>query len=156
MINSFKIRKQIKSGILPLIGSGSARMVYDLGNGAVVKVAKDKKGIIQNRTEVRISKKENKVKDPLNVFAVVYDYNTTCSIIIVEKCKEIENMHELQELINGKKTTTYFVLINKIHKKYKLLTGDMEKASSWGLNSKNKPVMIDYGCTYKMFYKYYA
>jgi hypothetical protein len=35
-----------------MIGSGARRIVYDLGNGYVIKVAKSKYGIISNKREV--------------------------------------------------------------------------------------------------------
>jgi hypothetical protein len=48
------IKKMIKGK--RVIGEGSSRVVYDLGNGYVLKVAKSKHGIISNKKEVNIYK----------------------------------------------------------------------------------------------------
>lgn len=44
-----------------IIGSGAKRLVYDLGNGTVLKVAKSKNGIRNNGTEIAIEKVQQKL-----------------------------------------------------------------------------------------------
>ncbi|MCZ8517198.1 hypothetical protein O9H85_33590 [Paenibacillus filicis] len=48
------IRKLIKGK--QVFGEGASRIVYDLGNGYVLKVAKSKKAIKYNKREIRIYK----------------------------------------------------------------------------------------------------
>ena len=50
-----QIKLNIKRGYYRYIGSGSGRQVFDLENGYVVKVAKNKAGIAQNKSEYKIS-----------------------------------------------------------------------------------------------------
>ena len=45
----------MRQGNYIYIGSGSSRNVFDLGNGYVMKVAKNIAGIAQNKSEYRIS-----------------------------------------------------------------------------------------------------
>ncbi|MEW9670083.1 hypothetical protein [Ammoniphilus sp. 3BR4] len=49
-----RVRKIIKQK--KLLGAGRRRVVYDMGKGKVLKVAKDKKGIRFNKSEVKIYK----------------------------------------------------------------------------------------------------
>ena len=44
--------------------------------------------------------------------------------------------------------------MQRLKNKYKLLLGDFEKASSWGI-IKGRPVIIDYGFTRYVERKYY-
>ncbi|HHX11997.1 MAG TPA: hypothetical protein GX731_04185, partial [Clostridiales bacterium] len=48
IIDFDSIIMNIGKGNYQFIGSGSGRRVYDLGNGYVVKVAKNNRGIAQN------------------------------------------------------------------------------------------------------------
>lgn len=48
--DSVKKKKQTKTK--KIIGSGARRVVYDLGNGFVLKVARSKDGVISNQREV--------------------------------------------------------------------------------------------------------
>jgi len=59
-----EISLNIKRRYYKFIGIGSGRIVYDLENGYVVKVANNNKGIAQNKTEYKIS-----LSDNTNLFA---------------------------------------------------------------------------------------
>jgi len=152
MIDFRELRKKLKS--LPFIGEGSARKVYDLGNGKVAKVAINEKGNAQNRVEVRISKKDSKSEKPLNIFTQVFFHNSAFSIIIVEKCNQVKNLYEVKKLIDTEEAA-YYKLMNEIERRYNLISNDLDKKSSWGMNSQNQPILIDYGFTRQVWQKYY-
>jgi hypothetical protein len=66
-----------------LIGSGGTRIVYNLGNGYVLKFAKSKKGILCNKTEVNLYKSSSK---PLKkYFAQIADYDKAYLWITMKK-----------------------------------------------------------------------
>jgi hypothetical protein len=66
-----------------LIGSGGTRVVYDLGNGNVFKIAKSKKGILCNKMEVNMYQSSLK---PLNKYlAQIVDYDTAYLWITMKK-----------------------------------------------------------------------
>jgi len=53
-IKSFKERLAYANQHLGKVGTGSSRVVKNLGDGTVLKIAKNEKGIAQNRTEAEI------------------------------------------------------------------------------------------------------
>lgn len=78
-ISSIKSKLAFAKQNLKLIGKGSARFVFALEEGRLLKIAKDKRGIEQNKVEVNISKEKNKL------FTEVYEYADDMSWIIVEQ-----------------------------------------------------------------------
>lgn len=133
------------------IGSGSSREVYDLENGYVVKVAKNKAGIEQNRVEYYISS-----NDSSGIFAKVIEASNDYCLIIMRKAKKIRDIRLVWNYFNaGNKREFYESLhMQRIKNKYKLLLGDFEKTSSWGIIN-GRPVIIDYGFTRYVERKYY-
>jgi hypothetical protein len=67
-----------------LIGIGGTRIVYDLGNGYVFKIAKSKKGILCNKMEATMYQSSLKplLKDHL---APIIDYDKAYRWIIMKK-----------------------------------------------------------------------
>jgi hypothetical protein len=65
------------------IGAGGTRIVYDLGNGCVLKLAKSKNGIKCNQTEVNLYKSSTK---PIKKYlAKIIDYDTAYRWITMKK-----------------------------------------------------------------------
>jgi hypothetical protein len=65
------------------IGSGGTRVVYDLGNGYVLKLAKSKKGILCNKMEVKMYKSSLR---PINKhLAQIIDYDTAYRWVTMKK-----------------------------------------------------------------------
>jgi len=54
-LNSYAARKRYCEEHLSRLGSGSARIVYEIDNETVLKLAKNKKGLAQNNDEINIS-----------------------------------------------------------------------------------------------------
>ena len=75
----------IKSGMYRYIGAGSARKVYDLNNGFVMKIARNIRGIAQNEAEFLIFNDEY---SPL--LAKVYFVSDDYKYLIMRKAIEIK------------------------------------------------------------------
>ena len=157
MTNFKELKKELKS--LSLIGKGTARKVYLLGNGTVAKVAINAKGVAQNEQEVSIFEENLRDCYSLKFFATIYEYSKDYSIIIMEKCTKIKSLKQLKILLdetNGEETEVHYRdTIQEIADRFKLGRQDLERPSSWGLNSKNEPVLIDYGLTESVYNKHY-
>jgi hypothetical protein len=149
-INFENISTNIRSKAYPKIGSGSGRIVFDLGNGYVVKAARNRKGIEQNKAEHQISNIEN-----WNIFAKVMAHSEDYSLIIMEKAQRISSFRDIWNYYHVKNNRQLLssdeFQSNLI--KYNLLTADLCRLSSWGIIN-GKPVIIDYGFT-RTVMKYY-
>ena len=150
-INYNEIMYRIRYGQYAYIGSGSSREVYDLGNGYVVKVAKNEAGTEQNRAEYYISK-----DDDSGIFAKVINVSNDYSMLIMKKAKKVKNIKVVWHYFDAYDKHEFYKCrpMQKIKKKYKLLLGDFAKASSWGLID-GRPVIIDYGFTEYVQRHYY-
>lgn len=150
-INYNEIMFRIRNGMCMYIGSGSSRKVYDLGNGYVVKVAKNEAGIEQNRAEDYISR-----NDFSGIFAKVINVSNDYSMLIMKKAKRVKDISIIWNYFNvGNKDEFYQnITMQNIKNKYNLLLGDFEKASSWGIIN-GRPVIIDYGFTEYVERNYY-
>jgi len=126
-----------------LIGSGTGRLVYDLDNGYVAKVAKNKKGIAQNKAEYQIS-----TMDDTDLFAEVLAMSDNCRFLIMVRAERIGSMTVVWKYYNVNNNHELFHLDNfrDFYKKYNLLFGDLCRRSSWGIVNE-RPVIIDYGFT---------
>jgi hypothetical protein len=66
-----------------VIGLGSRRIVFDIGNGSVLKVAKTKYGIISNKREVATY--QSSVSTVKKHLAKIIDYSKTYRWVVMEK-----------------------------------------------------------------------
>jgi len=133
------------------IGSGSSRRVFDLGNGYVVKVAKNNAGIAQNKMECKISS-----TDSSNLFAKVIKASDDFYAIVMKKADKIYNFSYVCDYYNVESITDVIKLkkFQNIQYKYNLLLNDLCRTSSWGIIN-GKPIIIDYGFTREIREKYY-
>lgn len=134
------------------IGSGSGRSVFDLGNGYVVKVAKNNKGIAQNKAELQISS-----EDHTNIFAKTIKVSEDSRLLIMEKAVRIKDFSEVRKYFNVKSNRELFQLeeIQSIFPKHNLLLNDLYRTANWGMIN-NRPVIIDYGFTQRVKRMYYS
>lgn len=137
------IHQNLRMRKYSLIGSGSGRIVYDLGNGYVVKVAKNRKGIIQNKSENQIYSMNDS-----EYFAKVLAISDNLRYLVMEKAERIGafsmvlnnfQVRNNRELSRSKEFQQFTFKNN-------LLLGDLFRRSSWGM-IKGKLVIIDYGFT---------
>lgn len=145
------IKTNLNLGYYRYIGSGSCRDVFDLGNGYVVKVAKNRAGIAQNMAEFRISRRDNS-----GLFARVVQVSNDFDLLIMEKAEKLFNIAYVWLYFNvrNEKELVNSLEFQKIKRDYNLVLGDFERKSSWGI-IKGKPVIIDYGFTKYVSRKYY-
>jgi len=173
---SLSKKVQYTKSKLKKIGEGSSRIVFDLEDGYVLKLAKNTKGIEQNSIE----------NDPelqkTNLVPVVKNSHKEDIFLISEKASPIkEKYFENISKINFKDFSEALKLnkklddgkIQEIPEKYKdvlendfyqdvynLMTnfdfspGDLGRISSWG-SLKNKLVLIDSGLTEDIYKNHY-
>ena len=150
-IDIYHILYGIECGMYRYIGAGSARKVYDLNNGFVIKIARNIKGIAQNEAEFLISN-----DDESSLFAKVYFLSDDYKYLIMEKANGIKSEKELLNYfkIQNKKQIKSNEDIKEVHDKYNLVWADLYKFTSWG-KIKDKLVLIDYGYTKEIYNKFY-
>jgi len=154
------------------LSSGSSRIVYSTPNNTVIKLAKNNKGIAQNKVECNPKMKSkflNKILDCSK------DYNWI-EVEYLDKITESEfeemtglNFKEFGNCLkylckksSGKKPDGFedckdsevVQEMVRLCKDFNLLYGDIERISSWGCKD-NKPILIDSGLTRKVYDTYY-
>jgi hypothetical protein len=133
------------------IGSGSGRHVFDLGNGYVIKAARNRKGYAQNKAEYRIAADS---KSPL--FAAIVQVSPDYGYLVMEKAKRAVSMDEVYRYFKVKdnKEFSRILELRKLCDTYDLVFADLRRASSWGWVN-DRLVIIDYGFTLSVRSKYY-
>jgi len=162
LFNKFGDRKSIANINYRLINKGTGRLVYDLNNGYVLKLAKNIKGIAQNKNESnpRIQKEFS------DVVAKVIEFDINGKYLIQEKVNPIteadfEKLTGLQERgfmyylrFNHEWDNTFYSKVNSFVSKFGLDRFDISNISSWGERD-GKSVLIDYGLTMETARKLY-
>lgn len=97
-ISDNQIMFNVKQGMYKYIGEGSSRQVFDLNNGYVIKVAKNKAGIAQNRMEYKIS-----ANDDTGLFAKVVQASNNYNFIIMRRAIKVSNISHVWKYFNGNK-----------------------------------------------------
>ncbi len=131
------------------IGQGSSRSVYDMGNGKVVKAARNRKGIAQNEVEYRIASDDN-----FALFAKVRAVSAGFQFLIMDKAKDIEDMSFVWDFFYVNNNRELYQKLRKVSSKYNLLVQDFGRAVNWG-QINGKPIIIDYGFTRQVRKRYY-
>lgn len=183
LLSELRLKKSMKDKIVfcnenfEKLGSGSSRLVYKLPDNTVIKVAKNKKGIEQNKTESSPKAKSPSINRLLH-------FEPNHSFIRVGLVSEISK-EEFQKLfgfdfedfraslkfalknLTKKKVATpdkklfskisvkpFFKGLVQIANDLKLVPGDLLKISSYGKKS-DRIVLIDYGLSRDIYDKYY-
>lgn len=141
----------IRKGSYKKIGTGSGRLVFDLEDGYVVKVAKNQKGIAQNITEYQIAN-----IDHSDLLAKIIAASEKFDAIIMEKAEFYSNFREIRDYFQVKNNRELFRRkdIQHIMREYKLVPHDLYRIDSWGMVHE-RPVIVDYGFTWNVKRKYY-
>jgi hypothetical protein len=137
------ISNRIEQKSLPVVGIGTGRVVYDLGNGYVVKKARNRKGLAQNRAEYQIATRSRSdlLADVISVsddyiYLIMKKADKVTSFDLVRSYYKVKNLRELFGL------DKFYQLI----KNNGLLLPDLYQKTSWGIIN-GKPVLIDFGFT---------
>jgi len=150
----------LQRGVYRRIGSGSGRMVFDMGDGRyAVKAAKNRRGIAQNKTEhtIALDISENPASNNhAHIFAKTAGISNDNRLLIMEKAEKIYKMPEVWRCFKVRSNREFINLkeIKEIIKRYDLVPIDLIRAGSWGKIG-GRCVVIDYGFTWKVKRKYY-
>lgn len=146
-----EIRSNINNRSYRLLGSGSGRLVFDLKNGYVVKMAKNRRGFAQNKAESQIAS-----MNPSNIFAKIIAVSEDFIYLIMEKAERVSSIAYVWRYFNVKSNHELFRLseFSELKSKYNLLLPDLCRQNSWG-SIDGRPIIVDYGFT-KEVKKYYS
>lgn len=170
-LETYKARKAYAEKNLKHLSSGSSRVVYLTPEKTVLKLAKNDKGIAQNKAESN-PKMKSKYLNKILKFAKHHEWiETTYLDKIIEK--QFEKMTGIDfsdfgdsvryELKSEKSKpddfdeiskSDIFKEITKVAKKFKLIAGDIVRISSW-LTDGKIPILGDAGLTKEIFEKFY-
>lgn len=143
----------IKSGKHCKLGIGSSRIVYDLNDGFVVKIAKNIRGNSQNEAEYKTY-----LIHKSSLFAEIIAVSEDYRFLIMPKAKKIKKISSVLKYYNVNSIKALFkkdkLIISDIHDN-DLSRNDLYRISSWGFIN-NVPLIIDYGLTHSIFKKYYG
>lgn len=175
-LETYQARKKYAEKNLKHLSSGSSRIVYSFNNDIVIKLAKNDKGIAQNKAEANIkikSKYINKIlKKSKNYSWIQVPYLEKINVKDFKKMTGLDfeefgaSIRYALKSISGnsdkEKPSNYeevsksdiFKDIKNIGKKNKLMPGDLARISSWG-EKDNNPILIDTGLTKDVFADYY-
>lgn len=175
-LTSYNARIKYCNENLMKLASGSARVVYKVNDTKVLKLAKNNKGLAQNKVEHDLA------NDYVSKSAVadVYDNEENYLWIESEFCRKIK-YKEFYE-ITGMKFKKYgealhyqfvsntdyerpseeiwdnedYNRFSELVGNYDLSVGDMSKISSYGVDQTGDVVLTDYGLTKDVFTTYYS
>ncbi len=146
-----QIAENLRNQSYTYLGSGSGRKVFDMGNGFAVKVAKNRKGIAQNKAEYDICK-----SGAPDVFARIIKVSEHFDLLIMEKAEKLEDFSVVLKHFNVRNFKELFKLkeFRELSYTYGLLPDDLVRRDSWGTIN-GTPVIIDYGFTAQVRNRYY-
>lgn len=138
-----RIENNLDLGFYHRIGSGSGREVYDLENGYVVKMAKNKKGIAQNKAEHQIS-----LKSRSELLAKIQTVSNDYKYLIMMKAEKVKAFSEIWNYFEVKNNRQLFQLraFRDLIEDNDLLIPDLYRKTSWGW-VQGRPVIVDFGFT---------
>jgi hypothetical protein len=175
-LETYQARKNYAEKNLEHLSSGSSRIVYLAPDKTVIKVAKNDKGIAQNKAEANPEMKAsclNKIISHADNHAWIQkhrldkittkqftemtglDFNDFGEAIRygLRKVSGNSDMGKPNNFDKVEKSAIYKEL-KDIGSKYHLMPGDLARISSWGVKD-GKPVLIDAGLTADVFADYY-
>lgn len=145
----WQISNQIENGGYTQLGEGSSRAVYDLGNGKVVKLAKNSRGIAQNNVEFQIA-----LEDKSGLFAKVRGVSEDFRYLIMDKATVIDDISYVWDYYQVRGNRELYQKLSRVSSKYNLMVRDFGRAVNWG-QIEGKPIIIDYGFTRQVQKKFY-
>jgi len=175
-LKTFNARKKYAEKNLKHLSSGSSRIVYLTPKDTIIKLAKNERGLAQNKVESNPkvkSKYLNKILDKASNYSWIQTYYLNkitekqfkkmididfddfgdCIKYALRKVssdKDIDKPDSFDEISK----TDFFKDIEKIGKKNDLMPGDLARISSW-LTNKEYPILGDAGLTRKIFEEFY-
>jgi len=175
-LENYNSRKEYAEKNLKHLSSGSSRIVYSTSKDTIIKLAKNDKGIAQNKAECN-PKMKSKFLNEVIGHAANYSWMETHYLDKIT-AKEFNEMTGLDfddfgesiryglKNVSGntdKEKPANFDKVSeseiykemfRIGKEFKLMPGDLARISSWGTKD-GRPVLIDAGLTKDVFSEYY-
>lgn len=154
-MSKFVNRRKYADENFKLINKGTGRYVYNINDEFVLKLAKNKKGLEQNKTEINISK-SGKYND---ITANIVEYNDEGLYLIQQKAYRItENRFKditglqlqgfLYYIRHNKDwdgdNVKFYNKVNSLVDSFQLDRFDIANENSWGIINGNV-VIVDYG-----------
>lgn len=169
-LETFCARKEYAEKNLKHLSSGSSRIAYLTTNDSVVKLAKNEKGLAQNKAEVNSKVKSkflNKIlKHSKDYVWIESDYLDKLSEKQFEELTDVNfkdfgnavgyffDKHDKPKDYDDIKELEIFKEITNIAKKNNLVPGDLARISSYGTNG-DYPILLDAGLTKKIYDEFY-
>lgn len=175
-LETYQARKKYAERNLKHLSSGSSRIVYSTPKNTIVKLAKNDKGIAQNKAEAN-PKMKSKFLNEIIDYADNYSWIETHYLDKITP-KQFEEMTGLDfddfgeairyglrdvsrntdmekpENFDKVEKSEIYKDLKAVGEKFKLMPGDLARISSWGTKD-GKPVLIDAGLTSEVFADYY-
>src|SRR5574338_329548 len=174
-LENYKPRKEYAEKNLKHLSSGSSRIVYSSPKDTIIKLAKNDKGIAQNKAECNPKMKSKFLNEVID-HAKNYSWMETHYLEkITEKefeemtgldfndfgesirygLKDVSRNKDLEKPENFGKVekSEIYKEMKKIGEQFKLMPGDLARISSWGTKD-GRPVLIDAGLTADVFDDY--
>jgi hypothetical protein len=174
-LENYNSRKEYAEKNLKHLSSGSSRIVYLTPDKTIVKLAKNDKGIAQNKAEAN-PKMKSKFLNEILGHASNYSWIETCYLDKITE-KEFEEMTGLKfddfgesiryglkdvsgnsedkpECFDEVAKSDIYKEMKRIGQQFKLMPGDLARISSWG-TKEGRPVLIDAGLTKDVFEEFY-
>lgn len=139
-----------------LIGRGSSREVFEIDKDHVLKVPNSEKGIYQCRVEYKLYTIVNEYYKKYLCPIVLFENNR----LLMKKAVPLRKSayprgFRIYELLNYNDRNEYKYDLKTLAKTYDLLYVDLLNLSSWGIY-KGRYVLVDYGCTNRIYDAFYA
>lgn len=175
-LETYNARKNYAERNLKHLSSGSARIVYLTPSKTIIKMAKNDKGVAQNKAEANPAMTSKYLNKIINC-AKNYSWLETHYLDKITE-KEFEKMtglkfddfgdalrYGLKNVSSNKDTeksenfdkvakSDIYKELHNIGEKFKLLPGDIARISSWGTKD-GRPVLIDAGLTRDIYDEFY-
>ncbi len=175
-LETYTARKEYAEKNLEHLSSGSSRIVYRSPKDTIIKLAKNDKGIAQNKAEANPEMKSKYLNEILG-HADNYSWIQTHYLdkITVKDFQEMTGLkfddfgdsirYGLKDVSGNTdlskpknfdkvKESDIYKEIHRIGEKFKLMPGDLARISSWGTKD-GRPILIDAGLTSSIYREYY-
>lgn len=175
-LETYQARKKYAEKNLEHLSSGSSRIVYKASDGTIIKMAKNDKGIAQNKAEAN-PKMKSKFLNEIISHAKNYAWIQTHFLekIHVREFKEMTGLDfnefgdsiryglkgvsgntdkEKPKSFDKVSKSDIYKEMDRIGEKFKLMPGDLARISSWGTKD-GRPVLIDAGLTKDVYADFY-
>lgn len=175
-LDTYNARKEYADKHLKHLSSGSSRIVYLTDQDTVIKLAKNDKGLAQNKAEANVKMKSkfiNKVlKHGPEYMWIEVAHLKKMTVKNFKKMTGLEfedfgdalsyGLRQVSENKDKDKPDNYdqvakteiYKELERLGKRFKLMPGDLSRISSWGVKD-NNPVLLDAGLTKDVYSKYY-